>query len=158
MTLVSGVSSDIKFHVLLEWYLNLFCASYSNGGGKKGCKVTWQKTWQSPNDFAWDFLGLKGLPRFSSNSGFCSRPAQYHAARSWRQESLTRKSPDGWEWVGAMVCGWEVVGAKLSGEWLHFFNLLFASDNPFISVMPNGERDFIKPDFLLFSNVLKVPC
>ena len=54
--------------------------------------------------------------------------------------------------------GREVAGAKLSEEQLQFFNLLFASDNPFISVMRNGERDFVKPDFLLFSNVLKVPC
>ena len=77
---------------------------------KRGAKWQDKIVWQKPNDFAWDFLGLKGLPRFSSNSGFCSRPAQYHAARSWRQESLTRKSPDGWEWVGAMVCGSKTIG------------------------------------------------
>ena len=36
-----------------------FFASYSNGGGKKGCKVTWQKDLADPQWFRLRFLGPK---------------------------------------------------------------------------------------------------
>ena len=98
------------------------------------------------NDFAWDFLGLKGLPRFSSNSWFCSRPAQYHAARSWRQESLTRKSPDGWEW-------WWVGGggSKTIGRVTPFFQFALCVRQSFYLYDAKWWTGFYKTSFSSFS-------